>query len=78
MILLMIGNECGGGNGFQNFKYLFWPDILNYQSDPSAIDLTVCVSECPQYSDLSLCHPNQNYTTCPYADYSSYVCKIPV
>lgn len=72
-----IGNQCGLSGSLQEpFKYLYWANIESIDTDPNALDETVCVSSCPLALYETACYPNLNYTTCPMAVYDTYPCKI--
>ena len=58
-----IGNQCGKGKT-ENFKYLVWPDITNIKTNPKVIDYTICVKDCPKFSEQPNCFANSKYPDC--------------
>jgi len=70
------GNGCGHTTGYEDFDYIYWPDIdTSVTSYSTLATKTICVSRCPTIAsqlnssecrDTSIASPCQSATGTPY------------
>ncbi len=64
------GHFCGIDDGFEDYPYVYWPDIT---SKTKILTEYVCVKECPVASDDSAdCKTNSDVTDCSSGSYIAY------
>mmetsp|Transcript_4354 Transcript_4354/g.7346 ORF Transcript_4354/g.7346 Transcript_4354/m.7346 type:complete len:135 (+) Transcript_4354:103-507(+) len=70
------GNQCGFNNGTNDlteYPYKFFPSLFNaaVSGDTKYLYEAVCVKKCPLKDEETECLTNEEFSSCPDADYET-------